>query len=53
MKNCLIHWGLVIILFINLCSCDTPGSLVKESENVRPLKDTAGFAQYSWQMELE
>ncbi|TAL63859.1 MAG: AmmeMemoRadiSam system protein B [Bacteroidetes bacterium] len=41
----------LIVLLINLLSCTNIGLTKTESENVRPLKDTIGFAQYSWQMD--
>jgi MEMO1 family protein len=40
----------VVILLINPLSCKT-NEMSKTEVRVRPLKDTVGFAQYSWQMD--
>lgn len=40
-----------ILLLIILLSCMNDKLNRKESGKVRPLKDTIGFAQYSWQMD--
>jgi AmmeMemoRadiSam system protein B len=41
----------LIVLLIILLSCLAHKSDRKESGAIRPLKDTVGFAQYSWQMD--
>lgn len=51
MKNCLTIYITVIILLINLLSCQNLGVGHSEAGKVRPLKDTIGFAQYPWQMD--
>jgi MEMO1 family protein len=51
MKNCYRVAIVVIILFINLLSCQNSKLVNKDAGNLRPLKDTVGFAQYSWQMD--
>ena len=51
MKKCLLVYYLVIILLISLFSCHYGTMVKKETEKIRPLKDTIGFAQYSWQMD--
>jgi MEMO1 family protein len=50
MKKCLIVYGSVVILLINLLSCHNE-EMSKKMQKIRPLKDTVGFAQYSWQMD--
>jgi MEMO1 family protein len=50
MKNNLKVYVLVIILLINLLSCQNK-DMSHLSQKIRPLKDTVGFAQYSWQMD--
>ena len=50
MKKCLIVYGSVVILLINLLSCQNE-EMSKTVQKIRPLKDTVGFAQYSWQMD--
>jgi AmmeMemoRadiSam system protein B len=50
MKYCSIVNVIVIILLINFLSCQNAVSPNK-SGMIRPLKDTVGFAQYSWQMD--
>jgi AmmeMemoRadiSam system protein B len=50
MKNCFIVYTLVIILLINLLSCQNK-EMSDKLLKIRPLKDTVGFAQYSWQMD--
>jgi AmmeMemoRadiSam system protein B len=42
---------LFIVLSICMLSCRVGSSVKKNTESVRPLKDTVGFAQYSWQMD--
>jgi AmmeMemoRadiSam system protein B len=40
-----------MILYISIISCNT-GRITRDGTvSVRPLKDTVGFAQYSWQMD--
>ncbi len=51
MKKCLFSYYLVFILLINLCSCQSGNMSKTATEKIRPLKDTIGFAQYSWQMD--
>jgi len=41
----------IIILLISLLACKNNKHGKTELDNVRPLKDTVGFAQYSWQMD--
>jgi len=41
----------LIILIVNLLSCQFREAGKTELANVRPLKDTVGFAQYFWQMD--
>jgi MEMO1 family protein len=51
MKNCILLFALTILLLISIPACQ---SLKTDSANLlktRPLKDTIGFAQYSWQMD--
>jgi len=51
MKHYFIIYISVIILLSILLSCKdigTPGTAIQK---IRPLKDTVGFAQYSWQMD--
>ncbi len=50
MKNCLIVYASVIILLTNLLSCQSK-EMSNMNRKIRPLKDTVGFAQYSWQMD--
>jgi AmmeMemoRadiSam system protein B len=50
MKNYFILYGSVVILLINLLSCQN-SEMSKTVQKIRPLKDTIGFAQYSWQMD--
>jgi MEMO1 family protein len=40
-----------MILYICMLSCNTGSISRRELTTVRPLKDTVGFAQYSWQMD--
>ena len=41
----------VVILLIGLFSCQSNNQINDRGLNIRPLKDTIGFAQYSWQMD--
>lgn len=41
----------IIILLINSLACQNKISGKTGMVNIRPLKDTVGFAQYSWQMD--
>jgi len=41
----------LFILIINLLSCKSGDTGRSELSNIRPLKDTIGFAQYYWQMD--
>lgn len=50
MKNHNLLFALVIsLLFISEACSDKPA--LSSSQTIRPLKDTIGFAQYSWQMD--
>ncbi len=51
MKKYLIYSVLYIIMNISLLSCNTGRDNRAGLIKVRPLKDTVGFAQYSWQMD--
>ncbi len=42
---------LVMILFTGFLSCKSGNSVNQVMNNVRPLKDTVGFARYPWQMD--
>jgi len=42
---------ILIVFIISLLSCRNKEAKTTEMVNVRPLKDTVGFAQYSWQMD--
>lgn len=46
----ILHISMFIVI-INLLSCKSEGTSKIETTNIRPLKDTIGFAQYSWQMD--
>ncbi|MCX6255614.1 MAG: AmmeMemoRadiSam system protein B [Bacteroidia bacterium] len=46
-----IWYSLLIILIVNLLSCQSREKRKPELSYVRPLVDTIGFAQYSWQMD--
>jgi AmmeMemoRadiSam system protein B len=50
MKNSLKVYASSIILFIYFLSCKN-GEMSKMAQKIRPLKDTVGFAQYTWQMD--
>jgi MEMO1 family protein len=47
------NWLLVCFIVIGLSalSCQNRNTSDSETKKVRPLKDTTGFAQYSWQMD--
>jgi len=51
MKHYSLAYSFVLILLINLFSCQNKEMGKKSSYKIRPLKDTVGFAQYSWQMD--
>ena len=51
MKKHLVLYTSFIILLINMLACSSNNTGKTELDNVRPLKDTIGFAQYSWQMD--
>src|ERR1035437_7232414 len=51
MKKCLFGCYLVFILLISLSSCKNGVMSDAQTEKIRPLKDTIGFAQYSWQVD--
>jgi AmmeMemoRadiSam system protein B len=46
-----IWFALTLFLSIILISCNSREPVKKEMLTIRPLKDTIGFAQYSWQMD--
>lgn len=50
MKHLTLHSVIIILLLISLISCHSLSTSDK-SMKIRPLKDTVGFAQYSWQMD--
>lgn len=39
------------VLIISLLSCKSSDKVKTDLANIRPLIDTVGFAQYSWQMD--
>jgi AmmeMemoRadiSam system protein B len=47
----MIWIGSVLLLSIILISCKSRDTVKREMVTIRPLKDTIGFAQYSWQMD--
>lgn len=49
MKKCLPGCYIVFILLISLFSCKN--GVMSDSGKIRPLKDTVGFAQYSYQFD--
>ena len=51
MKNSYSINVIVVILLITLFSCHSNKPATNSKNNVRPLKDTIGFAQYTWQMD--
>lgn len=51
MKKSAILFIFLNLLLISISYCQTNGFGKKESFKVRPLKDSIGFAQYSWQMD--
>jgi AmmeMemoRadiSam system protein B len=51
MKKCSFGFYLVFILLISLFSCKNGVMSDAKTEKIRPLKDTVGFAQYSWQVD--
>jgi AmmeMemoRadiSam system protein B len=51
MKYYSISLGIVIFLLINFTSCRNLVTATDMNMKTRPLKDTIGFAQYSWQMD--
>jgi AmmeMemoRadiSam system protein B len=46
-----IWFSSIIILIVNLLACQSGETGKTGLKNVRPLIDTVGFAQYSWQMD--
>jgi MEMO1 family protein len=42
---------IIIALLLSALACRNANMKVTETINIRPLKDTTGFAQYSWQMD--
>jgi MEMO1 family protein len=51
MKGSVALYNCFIILFFILLSCQNQSFKEREAVDIRPLKDTIGFAQYSWQMD--
>jgi MEMO1 family protein len=51
MKKWFSVYASVVILLITLFSCQSNNLKKQTVRNIRPLKDTIGFAQYSWQMD--
>jgi len=51
MKNSYIVYTTVVILLISLFSCQSNEQAIKSKSNIRPLKDTVGFAHSAWQMD--
>jgi len=51
MKKCFRVYVSVVILLISLFSCQNNNLIKNTGLNVRPLKDTIGFARYAWQMD--
>jgi Predicted dioxygenase len=51
MKNCKLLFASIIVLLISVLACNPKVKGKTELANVRPLKDTIGFARYSWQMD--
>jgi AmmeMemoRadiSam system protein B len=49
-RNHLLSY-LAIILIISLLACKNKQTGIVMAEKIRPLMDTVGFAQYSWQMD--
>jgi AmmeMemoRadiSam system protein B len=47
----MIWIGSLLLLSIILLSCNSQEQVKKEMFTIRPLKDTIGFARYSWQMD--
>lgn len=43
--------GFLFVLILNLISCKSGEQSKTDMPKIRPLKDTVGFAQYSWQMD--
>jgi MEMO1 family protein len=50
MKYYSVVYSFVLILLISLLSCKNK-EMTGGAQNIRPLRDTVGFAQYSWQMD--
>jgi MEMO1 family protein len=51
MKKCLFGCILVFIFLISLFSCKNAAKSEAIAGKIRPLKDTVGFAQHSWQVD--
>ncbi len=51
MKTKVVSLAISILLCICIISCNSSNNRTKEEGNIRPLRDTVGFAQYSWQMD--
>lgn len=51
MKKNIIRLSSILILFVCFMSCKSGKDTKLNSEKVRPLRDTVGFAQYPWQMD--
>jgi AmmeMemoRadiSam system protein B len=50
MKRIIINLAILIYL-LSLAACGANTDKVETQKNVRPLRDTVGFAQYAWQMD--
>ncbi len=51
MKNFRLLYAVAILLLINVSACHSIKTDDSKLFKIRPLKDTIGFAQYSWQMD--
>ena len=49
----IIKTSIVLLIVLSICilSCQTNSKEKRNSNSLRPLKDTIGFAQYTWQMD--
>ena len=46
-----ISQQILFVLILTIISCNSGNKSENEIDKIRPLKDTIGFAQYSWQMD--
>ena len=51
MKKYCIGFNSIVILLITLLSCSNNTQVNNSGRSLRPLRDTIGFAHYSWQMD--